>query len=493
MGNVLTPTTVGNLIVDANQLGNSQYYDATQVSLTIVVNKGMPTVSAWPTASPITFGQTLASSTLTGGTASVPGNFAWTTPTTVPAVGTDSESVTFTPTDATNYNTVAGSVQVVVSGKKTPTITWATPAAITYGTALSGAQLNATANVAGSFVYNPAAGTTPKAGTQTLSTTFTPTDTTDYATASASVQLVVNQAVPTVSAWPTASAIAAGQALSASTLTGGTASVPGSFAWISPTIVPPAGTDSEGVVFTPTDATDYATASASVQLVVNQAVPTVSAWPTASAIAAGQALSASTLTGGTASVPGSFAWISPTIVPPAGTDSEGVVFTPTDATDYMAVSGSVAVLVNPTTPLIVSITPRYVVLDDFTFFVSNSFQVAGFQNGDVLHDASGLFTPDVTLYLASGATSFGINYSGSRAFSSRGLFSGKANIPEGRTETSTALHSSEVEVKVPLWLLQRPEHCSRTKKFAAAIRRRCHRVPLRSTTLREISLGCPQG
>jgi hypothetical protein len=39
--------------------------------------------------------------------------------------------------------------------KTTPAITWAAPSAITYGTALSATQLNATASVAGSFVYTP--------------------------------------------------------------------------------------------------------------------------------------------------------------------------------------------------------------------------------------------------------------------------------------------------------------------------------------------------
>ena len=77
--------------------------------------KTTPTVTAWPTASAITYGQALASSTLTGGTASTAGAFAWTTPSTVPQVGTDSEGVTFTPTDAADYNALAGSVQVVVT------------------------------------------------------------------------------------------------------------------------------------------------------------------------------------------------------------------------------------------------------------------------------------------------------------------------------------------------------------------------------------------
>ena len=76
--------------------------------------------------------------------------------------------------------------------KTTPTITWSTPAAITYGTALSTTQLDATASVAGTFVYTPAAGTIPLAGSQTLSVTFMPSDTTDYNSASDSVTLTVN-------------------------------------------------------------------------------------------------------------------------------------------------------------------------------------------------------------------------------------------------------------------------------------------------------------
>ncbi len=43
--------------------------------------------------------------------------------------------------------------------QSTPVITWATPGAVTVGAALSSSQLDATANVAGTFTYSPAAGT----------------------------------------------------------------------------------------------------------------------------------------------------------------------------------------------------------------------------------------------------------------------------------------------------------------------------------------------
>lgn len=73
----------------------------------------------------------------------------------------------------------------------TPTLTWLNPPATSYGTPLSSLQLNATASVAGTFVYNPTAGAILPAGTDTLSLTFIPTDNVNYTIATASVQLVV--------------------------------------------------------------------------------------------------------------------------------------------------------------------------------------------------------------------------------------------------------------------------------------------------------------
>ena len=171
-----------------------------------------------------------------------------------------------------------GGPGVTTGGNKiTPTITWPTPVAITYGTALSSTQLNATASVVGSYVYDPASGTVPTAGTHTLSVSFTPTDTTNYYTAYGSVQLTVNKATPTVLVWPTsASAITSGQTLASSTLVGVcTATVPGTCAWTTPTTVPPVGTDPEGVTFTPTDSTNYTTVTGSVSVVVNTPTPTL--------------------------------------------------------------------------------------------------------------------------------------------------------------------------------------------------------------------------
>jgi subtilisin-like proprotein convertase family protein len=93
-----------------------------------------------------------------------------------------------------------------ITGGAYPTLTWANPADITYGTALSGAQLNATAtynstNVPGTFVYTPAAGTVLNAGgAQTLSVAFTPADTTCFLPAGTNVAINVQLAPLTITA-----------------------------------------------------------------------------------------------------------------------------------------------------------------------------------------------------------------------------------------------------------------------------------------------------
>jgi MBG domain/Domain of unknown function (DUF4214)/MBG domain (YGX type)/Abnormal spindle-like microcephaly-assoc'd, ASPM-SPD-2-Hydin/Immunoglobulin domain len=99
---------------------------------------------------------------------------------------------TFSVIATNQYGSTASDPKTLtVTAKTKPTLLWFQPAAITYGTALSAAQLNAVANVPGTFVYTPAAGTVLNAGIQTLSVTFTPTDTADYTTAMATQTLTV--------------------------------------------------------------------------------------------------------------------------------------------------------------------------------------------------------------------------------------------------------------------------------------------------------------
>ncbi len=100
----------------------------------------------------------------------------------------------------TGFSTVASAPANLTVQKRTPTLTWASPAPITYGTALSATQLNAIASVAGTYTYTPASGAVLPAGTRSLRVDFAPTDSVNYNPASANVNLVVNPALLTVTA-----------------------------------------------------------------------------------------------------------------------------------------------------------------------------------------------------------------------------------------------------------------------------------------------------
>lgn len=156
--------------------------------------------------------------------------------------------------------------------------------------------------------------------------------------------VTVNKATPIVTTWPTAAEITYGQTLADSKLSGGVASVDGTFAFIAPTIVPNAGTQSFDIIFTPTDSDNYNTVISSVSVKVNKATPTVITWPTATNITYGQTLAASKINSdGITSAPGTFTFSAPTTAPKAGTQSFDVIFTPTDSTNYNAVYGKISV------------------------------------------------------------------------------------------------------------------------------------------------------
>jgi len=87
----------------------------------VTVNKAPTTVSTAPTASPIRLGQALANSVLSGGVASVPGGFVFSSPGTSPGLGASTHAVTFTPADSANYLSAATSALVTVGGVEDPT------------------------------------------------------------------------------------------------------------------------------------------------------------------------------------------------------------------------------------------------------------------------------------------------------------------------------------------------------------------------------------
>jgi RHS repeat-associated protein len=152
-------------------------------------NTTLPTIS-WSNPASVAYGTALSGSQLNA-TASVPGTLTYTPVlgTVLPA-GLQALSVLFTPNDTAHYSPVMATVPLTVT-TGTSIVTWGAPAPILYGTALSALQLNASANVPGSFTYTPAIGSVLAPGQQTLSVTFTPSDVVDYSPAVATVDLTV--------------------------------------------------------------------------------------------------------------------------------------------------------------------------------------------------------------------------------------------------------------------------------------------------------------
>jgi hypothetical protein len=296
---------------------------------------GTPSIT-WTTPAAIQYGAALSSVQLDA-TATAPGTFTYSPAAgTVLQAGSQKLTATFTPSDTTTYSTATATVQLTVN-QATPVVTWANLSPIQQGTALSAAQLDATANVPGTFSYSPAVGAVLLAGTQQLTASFTPSDATDYLPVTAHDSLTVTAptvAAPTIT-WNTPAPISYGTALSNVQLDA-TASVAGTFIYapVAGTVLQ-AGSQKLTATFTPSDTTTYSTATATVQLSVTQAAPVIT-WAELSPIQQGTALTGIQLDA-TANVPGTFSY-SPAAgaVLPSGTQQLTVTFTPSNKIDYTA-------------------------------------------------------------------------------------------------------------------------------------------------------------
>ena len=188
-----------NVVATFNANGNYQTANATT---TIVITQATPTVNI----SAGTFAYDGSPHAATGSVIGVGGaviaapTFVYNGAASVPV---NAGSYTVVGSFAGNLDYAAATSTTAATLTITPvtaTLSWAPPAAIVYGTPLTGTQLAATASVPGSFAYSPAAGTVLGAGSQSLSATFTPTDTTNYGGGSTSVALAVSPAPLTIAA-----------------------------------------------------------------------------------------------------------------------------------------------------------------------------------------------------------------------------------------------------------------------------------------------------
>jgi FG-GAP-like repeat len=193
-------TVIATMTYANNQAGNksSGNYYLYGYQLPVNANKTLVSVTLPSTRNVVI----MALGFGTNNTVTVPGTYTYTPAIgAIEPVGTDTLSVSFVPTNAAGYTSATGTTTLVVT-KATPVITWPTPAPINVFVPLSGTQLDATAatpqgaNLPGTFVYSPAAGTSfSNPGIYPLNVTFTPTNTTDYTTATATVNLTVGHDV----------------------------------------------------------------------------------------------------------------------------------------------------------------------------------------------------------------------------------------------------------------------------------------------------------
>jgi hypothetical protein len=106
---------VGSYAVTQGDLALSANYNISFAGDDFTITKATPTVSVWPTTSGITYGDALSTATLSGGTASTAGTFAYTNGTSTPNAGTSDFAVDFIPTDDVNYSAVTGNASVTVA------------------------------------------------------------------------------------------------------------------------------------------------------------------------------------------------------------------------------------------------------------------------------------------------------------------------------------------------------------------------------------------
>ena len=289
-------------------------------------------------------------------TANVPGTFSYSPAAgAVLPTGTQQLTVTFTPSNTTDYTsaTAHDSLTVTAPPASAPIITWNTPSPIQYGTALSSVQLNAVANVPGTFTYTPAAGTVLQAGSQKITAVFTSSDTTAHSTATAAVQeLTVTQASPVI-AWAPLSPIQQGTALSAAQLDA-TANVPGTFSY-SPALgaVLP-GVRQLSVTFTPSNATDHTSAMAHDPLTVTAASTStpVITWNTPAPIQYGTALTSVQLNAWPTSRVTLSTLPAAGAVLQAGSQKLTAIFTPSDTATYSTATAAVQLTVTQAKPVV---------------------------------------------------------------------------------------------------------------------------------------------
>jgi PGF-pre-PGF domain-containing protein len=229
---------------------------------------------------------------------------------------------------------------------------------------LNNIQLNASASVNGTLVYNPAKGNILGVGAHTLEVDFTPADTANYSNVSKSVSINVLQATPEIN-WSNPDDVVYGTALNytqlnAEATVNGT-SIPGNFNY-NPEIgtVLGAGNQTLHVDFAPEDSVNYNNALKNVSINVTKVTPEIT-WNKPEDIVYETALSSTQLNASSV-VKGQL-----TYTPDVGTvlgvgqHTLNVDLRPEDTANYTTASRNVSINVTKATPEITWNKPEDIV------------------------------------------------------------------------------------------------------------------------------------
>jgi PKD repeat protein len=179
-------------------------------------------------------------------------------------------TVTLTTTNEVDSDSYSASTT-----KRDPELYWYQPYDIDCGSALTSAELSANASVPGTYTYNNSLGTVLNGGSHTLHVDFTPTDSTNYTTASTDVTINIIKGTPEIT-WSNPTEIIYGTALS-STQLNADAGIPGTYTYNPASgVVMSMGTHNLHVDFVPTDSTNYTNSSKDVTISIVKTTPTLS-------------------------------------------------------------------------------------------------------------------------------------------------------------------------------------------------------------------------
>jgi Bacterial Ig-like domain (group 3) len=385
-----------------------------------------------------------------------------------------------------------------------PTLTFTpSPASQIYGTAITAAALNASANfdgsvVNGTFTYTTTVNANPvtlvvgttvlPVGSYTIAAAFTPSDASAFTGASIAAFYTVTQAVPTLTFTPSPASQIYGTAITAASLNAtasfGGSAVNGTFAYtttvngnpvtlVAGTTMLPTGNYTITATFAPSDASDYRGSSITAPYTVTQAAPTLTFAPSPASQIYGTAITRASLNAtasfGGSAVNGAFAYTTTvngnpvTLVAgktmlPTGNYTITATFTPSDASDYRGSSITVPYTVTQAASITAlqvsstSITPGQSVTLTATVKSANSGTPTGavnfYDNGALLNTTPAALNAGLATY-ATTTLAPGLTHMITATYSGDANFTASSSTPGPSTDITSASLDFTMTISCP--------------------------------------------